>query len=145
MSTVGIIGCGNVGGSLARLEVASGHDVVLSKSRRPDTLGDLVARLGPQARAATPREAASAGEIILVSVPLKAYPALSGVPVAGKAVKDTGTRPHPLDERGLGDRSRHSRPTQSAMSTAAVYVPDPTTPADDRASAVRRLEVAEMA
>jgi predicted dinucleotide-binding enzyme len=74
MATVGIIGSGMIGGTVARLAVGAGYDVVLSNSRGPDTLQDLVAELGPQARAATADEAAAAGEIILISVPLKAYP-----------------------------------------------------------------------
>ena len=90
MSAVGIIGSGNIGGTVARLAVASGHNVVLSNSRSPDTLEDLIAELGRQARATTPQEAASAGDIVLVSVPVKACPVLSGLPVAGKVVMDTG-------------------------------------------------------
>lgn len=56
--TLGLIGTGMIGGTLARLAVAAGLDVVLSNSRGPDTLGDLVAELGARARAATPPEAA---------------------------------------------------------------------------------------
>ncbi|MFV2010066.1 MULTISPECIES: NAD(P)-binding domain-containing protein [unclassified Micromonospora] len=51
------------GGTLARLAVDAGHDVVLSYSRGPETLRDLVTQLGPQARAATPGEAARAGDV----------------------------------------------------------------------------------
>jgi predicted dinucleotide-binding enzyme len=90
MTTLGIIGSGNIGSTVARLAVSAGHDVVLSNSRGPDTLADLVADLGVRARAATPEDAASAGDIVLVSVPLTAYPALSDVPVSGKVVMDTG-------------------------------------------------------
>ena len=61
MTTWGLIGSGNIGSTVARLAVAAGHDVVLSNSRGPDTLADLVAELGPHARAATPEEAARAG------------------------------------------------------------------------------------
>jgi predicted dinucleotide-binding enzyme len=75
---------------VARLAVDAGHEVVLSNSRGPDTLRDLVGELGPHAQAATCEEAAAAGDIVLVSVPVKAYPKLSGAPLAGKAVLDTG-------------------------------------------------------
>jgi len=87
---VGLIGSGMIGSTVARLAVDAGYDVVLSNSRSPDTLRDLVAQLGPQACAAKADEAAAAGEIVLISVPLKAYPALSKTPVAGKVVMDTG-------------------------------------------------------
>lgn len=90
MTTVGFIGSGNIGSTVASLAVNAGHDVVLSNSRGPETLQDLAARLGPRARAATGQEAATAGDIVLVSVPLKAYPALTGLPLAGKVVMDTG-------------------------------------------------------
>jgi predicted dinucleotide-binding enzyme len=89
MTTVGFIGSGNIGGTVARLSVRAGYDVVLSNSRGPETLSDLVDELGPQARAATPAEAAAAGDIIVVSVPLKAYTAVPADEVAGKPVIDT--------------------------------------------------------
>ena len=54
MTTWGFIGSGNIGSTVARLAVAAGHDVVLSNSRGPQTLVDLVSELGPLARAATP-------------------------------------------------------------------------------------------
>ena len=53
MTTVGLIGSGYIGTVLARALTAAGHDVVLSNSRGPETLQDLVAELGPRARAAT--------------------------------------------------------------------------------------------
>lgn len=90
MTTVGFIGSGHIGSTVARLAVNAGYDVVLSNSRGPDTLQELAAELGPRARAATGKEAVTAGDIVLVSVPLKAYPHLSGLPLAGKVVMDTG-------------------------------------------------------
>src|ERR1035438_5803991 len=59
MTTVGFIGSGMIGGTVARLGVAAGHHVVLSNSRGPETLKDLVAELGPLASAATSAEARS--------------------------------------------------------------------------------------
>ena len=89
MTTWGLIGSGNIGGTLARLVVGAGHDVVLSNSRGPETLADLVAELGEHARAATPAEAAAAGDIVVVTVPLKAYRQVPVEPLAGKVVIDT--------------------------------------------------------
>src|SRR5262245_13839434 len=89
MTTLGVVGSGHIGGTVARLAVGAGYDVVLSNSRGPETLGDLVAGLGPRARAATAAEAAAAGDLILVSVPLKAVPSLGPEPYAGKVVMDT--------------------------------------------------------
>ncbi|HET9187585.1 MAG TPA: NAD(P)-binding domain-containing protein, partial [Acidothermaceae bacterium] len=89
MTTIGFIGSGNIGGTVARLAVNAGHDVVLSNSRGPETLRDLVDELGPHARAATPAEAAAAGDIVVVTIPLKAYPSVPVAPLAGKPVIDT--------------------------------------------------------
>lgn len=87
--TLGLIGSGNIGGTVARLAVAAGYDVVLSNSRGPDTLRELVAELGTQACAATPSEAAAAGELVIVTVPLRAYRSVPVEPLAGKIVIDT--------------------------------------------------------
>ncbi|RBY74705.1 NADP oxidoreductase [Blastococcus sp. TF02-09] len=89
MTTLGLIGSGNIGGGIARLAVAAGYDVVLSNSRGPETLADLVAELGPKARAATPAEAGEAGDLVVVSVPLKAYRDVPVEPLRGKVVIDT--------------------------------------------------------
>lgn len=89
VTTVGFIGSGKIGGTVARLAVAAGHSVVLSNSRGPQTLQDLAAGLGPQARAATGEEAAAAAEIVVVSIPLRAYLSVPSAPLAGKAVLDT--------------------------------------------------------
>jgi hypothetical protein len=69
--------------------VAAGHTVVLSNSRGPETLADLVADLGPSAAAASRTEAAERGEIVVVSVPLLAYREVPVEPLAGKIVIDT--------------------------------------------------------
>lgn len=89
MTTIGFIGSGNIGGTVARLAVAAGYDVVVSNSRGPETLRDLVAELGPRARAGSAADAAAAGDIVVVSVPFKAYQAVPAEPLAGKPVIDT--------------------------------------------------------
>jgi len=89
MKTIGLIGSGNIGSTVARLAVDAGYDVVLSNSRGPETLSDLVAELGEQASAGTPAEAAAAGDIVVVTVPLKAYDAVPVEPLVGKIVIDT--------------------------------------------------------
>ena len=89
MTTIGFIGSGNIGSQLARLAVGRGYDVVLSNSRGPETLKHLVDELGPQARAATPAEAAAAADIAVVTIPLKAIGSVPVEPLAGKVVIDT--------------------------------------------------------
>ena len=87
--TIGLIGAGHIGSQVARLAVKSGHDVVISNSRGPETLAELVAELGPHAKAATTADAAKAGDIVVVTIPLKAYATVPVAPLAGKIVIDT--------------------------------------------------------
>ena len=89
MTTIGLIGSGHIGSTVARLAVDAGHDVVLSNSRGPETLTDLVDQLGPHARAATAPEAAAAGDIVVVTIPLKAYREVPVEPLRGTVVIDT--------------------------------------------------------
>ena len=86
---IGLIGAGNIGGTIARLAVDRGHHVVLSNSRGPDTLRDLVAELGERAAAATPAEAAEGADLVVVTVPLRAYREVPVAELAGAVVADT--------------------------------------------------------
>ncbi len=88
-TTLGIIGAGHIGSQVARLAVAHGYHVVISNSRGPETLADLVKELGPHARAATPLDAAKAGDIVVVTIPLKSYRTVPVDPLVGKVVIDT--------------------------------------------------------
>ena len=69
--------------------MANGYDVVISNSRGPETLSDLIAELGPKATAATAADAGAAGDFVVVTVPLKAYQEVPVEPLAGKVVIDT--------------------------------------------------------
>ena len=89
MTTLGIIVAGNIGSQLARLGVANGYDVVVSNSRGPETLRDLIGELGPRSRAATPAEAATAGDLVVVTIPLHQIHTLPARELAGKVVIDT--------------------------------------------------------
>ena len=89
MATIGLIGAGHIGSQLARLAAANGYDVVLSNSRGPETLEPLVSELGGRARAATTSEAAAAGDIVVVTIPLKAIGTIPVAPLEGKVVIDT--------------------------------------------------------
>jgi 8-hydroxy-5-deazaflavin:NADPH oxidoreductase len=95
MTTLGIIGAGNIGTALAQAATDAGYDVVLSNSRGPETLADLVSAIEArpsrrgQVRAATPAEAGAAADLVVVTVPLKALPDVPVEPLAGKVVIDT--------------------------------------------------------
>src|SRR6476660_2466338 len=70
MTTISFIGSGNIGSTVARLAVDAGYDVVVSNSRGPETLADRVASRGSRARAATAPEAAEAGDLVVLAIPL---------------------------------------------------------------------------
>jgi predicted dinucleotide-binding enzyme len=89
MATVGIIGSGPLGLAVARLAIEAGHQIVLSNSRGPETLEDAARELGPKASAATSTEAALSGDIVVVTVPVMAFPHLPAAAFAGKTVIDT--------------------------------------------------------
>lgn len=102
---IGFIGAGNIGSTLARLAVAAGHEVVLSNRRGPKSLAGLVADLGDRASAGVPADAAEA-DIVVVAVPLHAYPAVPSI--SGRPVIDTMNHypDRDGDLPGLADRSR---------------------------------------
>ena len=85
---IGIIGSGNIGANAARLFAQSGHDVIVSNSRGPESLQDLVAEIGPNARATTVEEAADFGEVVLVAVPFFARDTLPSEALNDKIVID---------------------------------------------------------
>jgi len=89
---IGIIGAGNIGATLTRRFTALGHEVAVANSRGPETLADLARETG--ATAVTPAEAAKGAEVVIVTIPEKAIPALPvGIldgAVAGAPIVDTG-------------------------------------------------------
>jgi len=89
---IGVIGAGNIGGTIGTLWVKDGHEVMFA-SRHPETLAPMIAELGPKAKAGTPEEAVKFGDAVFVAVPYKAYPELSkdlGASLTGKVVLDAG-------------------------------------------------------
>jgi predicted dinucleotide-binding enzyme len=89
VKTIGLIGAGRIGSQVARAAIASGYDVVISNSRGPGTLAGLVSKLGPRARAGSTEEAATAGDLVVVAIPVKAIGDVPVEPLVGKAVIDT--------------------------------------------------------
>jgi pyridoxine 4-dehydrogenase len=86
---IGIIGAGKIGGTLAGHFVRAGHEIAVSNSRGPETLGGLVAEIGAGVRAVTAEEAARFGEVGVVSIPFGRYRELPTDGFAAKVVIDT--------------------------------------------------------
>ena len=96
LPVVGIIGAGQMGGTLATLWSKAGYPVILS-SRHPDQLQSQVSALGAHASAATPEQAAEKASIVVLAVPYGALPSLAkviGPQLKGKVVLDV-TNPYP--------------------------------------------------
>ena len=89
---IGIVGAGNIGSALTRRFTALGHEVAVANSRDPETLSDLARETG--ARAVTAAEAPRGAELVVVTVPQRAVPALPGglldAAAPGAVVVDTG-------------------------------------------------------
>lgn len=88
MTTLGILGAGQAGSTLARVVIGAGYDVVIANSRRPETLTSLVGELGPHARAAWAQDAAAAADIAVVAFPYAPDDVLPVAELAGKVVID---------------------------------------------------------
>jgi len=118
---IGIIGAGMIGSTMAKLWADAGHEIRLA-SRHPEELAPLVASLGPRASAGTPAEAAAFGEAVMLTVPLKATPALAedlGALLKGKIVMDTGNAYEKRDGDAAAEATRH--PAGSAGWAAAMF------------------------
>jgi predicted dinucleotide-binding enzyme len=88
---IGIVGSGQVGGTLGTVWVRAGHKVMFS-SQDLEHDRALAAKLGANARAGTPREAVAFGDVVMISVPYRALPEVGktvGDLIRGKVVIDT--------------------------------------------------------
>lgn len=103
---IGIIGAGNIGGTLGRHWVHVGHDVVFGV-RSPGTVGVLVNELGEHASAGSPSDAAAAGEVVVFAGPFGAWPAFTaenGAALAGKVVIDA-SNPYPARDDAVAEEA----------------------------------------
>lgn len=118
---IGIVGAGKIGSTVAQLWADAGHEVRLA-SRHPADLQPLVKKLGPRASAGTPAEAAAFGDVVMLTVPLKAIPDLAkdlAPLLAGKIVIDTGNAYEGRDGNAARQATRH--PEGSAGWAAAMF------------------------
>jgi predicted dinucleotide-binding enzyme len=102
---IGIIGAGNIGATLAELLTRVGYAIAISNSRGPESLQELVARLGPNAHAATVTEAAEFGDIVVEAIPFGRYADLPASVLKGKILVNAGNyypdRDGVIDLKGL--------------------------------------------
>jgi predicted dinucleotide-binding enzyme len=104
---IGIIGTGHIGGALAKHWAKAGHEIVIA-SRHPEKLNAMAKSLGPNVRTGTPKEAATFGDVVLISIPYAATPQLGRdlqSELKGKIVLDTGN-PYPNRDGAMAEDAR---------------------------------------
>ena len=119
---IGIVGAGMIGSTVAKLWVDAGHEVQLA-SRHPESLQRLIARLGVRATSGTSAEAAAFGDVVMLTVPLRAVPDLAhdlARALAGKVVLDTGNAYEQRDGQAARDATTHA---QGSAGWAAAMFP----------------------
>jgi predicted dinucleotide-binding enzyme len=115
-SRIGVVGSGNIGGTIGGLWVKAGHPVFFS-SRHPEELKDLTSKLGPLAQAGTVAQAIDFGDVILVAVPYDALPQIgkdNAAALKGKIVLDAcnavasrdGAIAEEVEQNGIGVTSQ---------------------------------------
>jgi len=116
---IGIIGAGDMGGTLGRLWINAGYSVLFS-SRHPQELQPLISSLGTRAQAGTPAQAAQYGDVVVMAVPYGALPALGKALVGtlrGKVVLDVAN-PYPYRD---GDTARQALQAGSGVYSARLF------------------------
>ena len=106
LPAIGIIGAGQIGGTLATLWSKASYPVIIS-SRHPEQLKDQVTQLGQQASAASPQQAAAKAKIVVLAVPYGALPSLAkslGSELKGKVVLDV-TNPYPGRDGNVAEQA----------------------------------------
>jgi predicted dinucleotide-binding enzyme len=109
---IGIIGSGNIGGTIGGLWVKKGHSVFFS-SRHPDELKDMVAKLGSLAQAGTVEQAVAFGDVLFIAVPYGAIPQIGkdySAAMKGKVMLDAcnavssrdGAVAEEVEQNGIG-------------------------------------------
>ena len=109
---IGVIGSGNIGGTIGGLWVKKGHSVFFS-SRHPDELKDMIAKLGSLAKAGTVEEAVAFGDVLFIAVPYGAVPQIGkdySAKMKGKVMLDAcnavstrdGAVAEEVEQNGIG-------------------------------------------
>lgn len=123
---VGFIGAGNVTRTFGRHLIDSGHTIVVSNSRGPETLAEFVAELGPFAKAVSKKDVLEAGIVVLATHFIQAPQALEGLKWRGQILIDAtnahSTSPADLSPVGV-KRSLEALKGRTSSEIIADMVP----------------------
>jgi predicted dinucleotide-binding enzyme len=86
--TIGIIGAGRLGTTLARQALKAGYHIRIANSRGPETLTLILSVLLPEAQAATVHDTIQQSDIIVLAIPLNQYKTLKPELFRNKTVID---------------------------------------------------------
>lgn len=109
---IGIIGAGFIGRAVARLAVEHGHQVMLSNSRHPKTLGSAMVSIGCQI--GTTAMAAEFGDLVLMAIPFASVGDLDPAPFAGKIIMDANNY-YPLRDGVVAALDAHTTTTSEEL------------------------------
>lgn len=111
---IGILGAGFIGRALATLAVKNGHDVMISNSRHPRTLGSTGVAIG--CKIGTAQQASEFGDVIFVAIPLFAYKDIAPEPLAGKIVMDANNY-YPQRDGDMKELQSNATTTSELLAT----------------------------
>ena len=118
--SIGIIGAGKLGITLAQLALGAGYDTYIAGSGDPSKIALSVEVLAPGAVVMTRKEVSSRGDIIILALPLSKYRSLSSVALKGKLVIDATNHWWEID----GDRDGILNSSVSSSEEIQTYLPD---------------------
>jgi len=145
MSTIGILGAGQIGQAFARALARNGIAATIANSRGPETLADVVRDIGPALTAGTREEVASS-DIVLVAINWSKLPAaLAGLDLAGRIVIDAN---NPIEAPLFKPAELHGRASSEVFAglvpgarlvKAFNHLPPPLLAGDPQAEGGRRV------
>jgi 8-hydroxy-5-deazaflavin:NADPH oxidoreductase len=116
---IGIIGSGDVGGALGRAWVKAGYEVMFSSRHLEDDKA-LAAKLGANARAGAPEDAAAFGDVLLLAVPYRALPDLGQRLARGYKGKVVIDACNPFPSRD-GEIATQARQKGAGLASAELF------------------------
>lgn len=106
MQTIGILGAGKLGITLAQIATKAGYQVLIASSKDPQAIALTIEVLAPTAQAVTSATAIAKSDVLILAMPLSHYKQVNRQAAKGKIIIDAmnywwevdGNRPELLDK-----------------------------------------------